>query len=137
MRPKLFTAKGQSSRQKLATDIELFLQETQMSPTPFGLMAARDDKLLWRIKNAKYGISLDKADRIYVFMRTYLKLINSGHAAEYAQERAKTAAAEPLEIDRQPDDHQPLDREQKAQTGRARRGSVRNATAGSPCPAEG
>lgn len=39
-----------------------------MYPTPFGIRAAKDDKLLWRIKHAPKGISLDKADRIYAFM---------------------------------------------------------------------
>lgn len=56
------------SRMRLAQEIRQFLNETGMFPTPFGILAAKDDKLLWRIENAPKGISLDKADRIREFM---------------------------------------------------------------------
>jgi hypothetical protein len=86
-----------SSRQQLAATIEDFLARTGMSPTPFGLMAARDDKLLWRIRNAKYGISMDKADRIYAFMDTYDRSVATGGTPGLALEKAKAAAADPFE----------------------------------------
>lgn len=59
------------SRYQLALEIRSFLDEFDMKPTPFGIAAAQDDKLLWRIENAPYGISLDKADRIRSFMAQY------------------------------------------------------------------
>lgn len=88
--PNNFAQPGQSSRFALAAEIEDFLAETGMKPTPFGLAAARDDKLLWRIKNAPKGISLDKADRIRNFM------------------------AEMRQSSRKPDDDYACDREQEA-----------------------
>jgi hypothetical protein len=51
--------------------IRKFLERTGMSQTPFGLIAAGDDKLLWRIEHATHGISLDKADRIMDFIERY------------------------------------------------------------------
>jgi hypothetical protein len=45
-----------------------------MKPTPFGTEAANDDKLLWRITHAPYGISLDKADRIRAYMARYRRM---------------------------------------------------------------
>ncbi len=56
------------SRVRLAKEIRQFLNETGMFPTPFGILAAKDDKLWWRIENAPKGISLDKADKIREFM---------------------------------------------------------------------
>ncbi len=52
-----------------------------MAATPFGLNAAGDDKLLWRIEHATHGISLDKADRIIRFMERYEADMQTASAA--------------------------------------------------------
>jgi hypothetical protein len=127
--------KSLSSRQRLAKKIRGFLARTGMSPTPFGLLAARDDKLLWRIENAKYGISLDKADRIYAFMETYDRSIKADLSPAEALEAAKIAVEhDPTEDS---DGHQLEDREQEAPAGRSKARSLRNAAAGHPCPVDG
>jgi hypothetical protein len=59
------------SRYQLAQEIRDFLDEFDMKPTPFGMAAAKDDKLLWRIENAPNGISLDKSDRVRAYMAQY------------------------------------------------------------------
>lgn len=57
------------SRIWLAKEIRAFLQETGMRPTPFGILAANDDKILQRLERSPKGITLDKADGIIEFMR--------------------------------------------------------------------
>lgn len=78
------------SRYQLAQEIKDFLEETGMKPTPFGMQAAGDDKVLWRIENAPNGISLDKADRIRDFMAKYRQRagISHGHANRNEDEAA-------------------------------------------------
>lgn len=80
-------------RHRLIQDIEAFLEKTGMKPTPFGLSAARDDKLLWRIKNAPNGISLDKYDRVRVYMDTYYRAREEGVGHDSALGRAEAVAA--------------------------------------------
>ena len=69
--PAIKSARPRWSRYALAQEIRDFLEEFDLKPTPFGLAAAKDDKLLWRIENAPNGISLDKADRIRAFMSEF------------------------------------------------------------------
>lgn len=59
------------SRKRLAKVIRAFLKRTGMKPTPFGIHAANDDKLLQRIETAAYGISMDKADEVMKFIENY------------------------------------------------------------------
>src|SRR5262245_9010142 len=130
-----------SSRKQLAMEIRDFMARTGIRQTPFGLMAANDDKLLQRIENARYGISLDKADRIRAFMAAYSAAIEDGESTEDAIILAIAASqpAEPADEDVDPiaDANHPRDRKQTPSPRRPSKRSVRNTTSSSPCPVEG
>lgn len=101
------------SRYELAQEIRVFLDEFDMKPTPFGIAAAQDDKLLWRIENAPNGISLDKADRIRTYMTQH-------RDRAYGAKRTRSSKSHPVwhegMIESDPHDDQPRNRNKTALT---------------------
>lgn len=87
-----------SLRETLAAEIEAFLAETKMQPTPFGVLAAKDDKLLWRIRNSPNGITLEKADRVRNFISTYRTVKDYGLGHVEALEFATQATIDPAPL---------------------------------------
>ena len=59
-----------SEREKLLSEIEQFLKRTGMGPTQFSEEAAGQRALMTRLKQG-CDITLDTADRIRKYMRTY------------------------------------------------------------------
>lgn len=59
-----------SAREQLLAEIEAFLARQQMSPTHFGRAALNDNKFLKRLREGA-SCSLDTADKLRAFMRTY------------------------------------------------------------------
>lgn len=76
------------SRLALAKEIRDFLERTGWAPTPFGIAAAKDDKLLQRIECAPRGISMDKADKIRRFMADWDKQKN-GHRSRHRKQKTQ------------------------------------------------
>ena len=76
------------SRQALAQIIRNFLSRTGMSQTRFGIVAAQDDKILWRLEHAPRGISMDKADRIHAYIEAYdMQKHENGHQSHNRKQK--------------------------------------------------
>ena len=71
-----------SEREKLLADIERFLDRTGMGPTQFSEESCGQRALMTRLKKGE-DITLDTADRIRTYMRTYnvKKKRNAAHVA--------------------------------------------------------
>lgn len=59
-----------------------FLRITGISPTRFGVEAALDEKILFRIGAAPNGISLDKADHVREYMADHLRNMKNDNGGE-------------------------------------------------------
>jgi hypothetical protein len=69
-----------NTRERLVTDVHVFVNETGISEDRFGRLAVKDGKLIARLRAGK-DVTTANLDRIYAFMAT---------------ERARRGGAEPL-----------------------------------------
>jgi hypothetical protein len=77
-----------TAQEKIRAEINAFLKKTGMLPTQFGILAVDDRTLMTRV-NAGRGLSLETAERVRDFMRTYRK---SSSVKKKARSESRAAA---------------------------------------------
>lgn len=81
-----------STREQLLEEIDAFLQQTGMTKSVFGTLAANDDKFVERVR-AGAGFTVRKLDSVRKFMSDYKQPSQKGGKSRPKKAAASQAAA--------------------------------------------
>lgn len=81
-----------STREQLLEEIDAFLQQTGMTKSVFGTLAANDDKFVERVR-AGSGFTVRTLDRVRKFMNDYKPPSQKGGKSRPKKAAASQAAA--------------------------------------------